>query len=150
LFNVRNKIANRLECRRQPRLVLRSLGQKCERIPRVVGRSWREIGEIGASQSRHETENILGRSASSVQQNDDEPALAESGTRLTDGLSAMRVHGERCGHHDRASPDSISRRAGSSHGGSFSTRPSSSTGSSIVNPGPIVAISKSTPPGSRK
>jgi osmoprotectant transport system substrate-binding protein len=43
----------------------------------------------------------------------------------------------------------IARRS-SSHGGSRSPDPSSSTLSSTVKPGPSVAISNSTPPGSRK
>ena len=50
----------------------------------------------------------------------------------------------------RGSVASISARYGSSHGGSFSSRPSAGSGSSTVNPGAIVATSNSTPPGSRK
>ena len=38
----------------------------------------------------------------------------------------------------------------SSHGGNIKCVPSSSTFSSVANPGGLVAISKSTPPGSRK
>src|SRR5205807_8154306 len=45
---------------------------------------------------------------------------------------------------------SISARCGSSHGGNTSRVPRPSAVSSTVNPGPSVAISKSTPPGSRK
>ena len=44
----------------------------------------------------------------------------------------------------------ICSRRGSSHGGSFKACPSSSKGSSWSKPGPSVAISSSTPPGSRK
>ena len=49
-----------------------------------------------------------------------------------------------------ASPRSISARYGSSHGGSFRSRPSDAGASSIANPGCSVATSNSTPPGSRK
>src|SRR5260370_8125444 len=45
---------------------------------------------------------------------------------------------------------SICGRARSSQGGRRSLAPSSSTVSSLVNPGESVAISKSMPPGSRK
>ena len=45
---------------------------------------------------------------------------------------------------------STTARRGSSHGGSFSASPRCSTVSSNVKPGGSVAISKSTPPGSRK
>ena len=38
----------------------------------------------------------------------------------------------------------------SSHAGSLSSEPSSAAGSSAVKPGPSVAISNSTPPGSLK
>ena len=44
----------------------------------------------------------------------------------------------------------ICSRLGSSHGGSLRCRPSSSSGSSTSKPGESVAISNSTPPGSRK
>src|SRR5262249_49737482 len=49
-----------------------------------------------------------------------------------------------------ASFDSMSTRFCSSHGGSFIAPPSAGSSSSAVNPGSIVATSKSTPPGSRK
>src|SRR5687767_14623395 len=45
---------------------------------------------------------------------------------------------------------SVSKRRGSSHEGSLSERPSESTRSSIEKPGPSVALSNNTPPGSRK
>src|SRR5205823_4335558 len=45
---------------------------------------------------------------------------------------------------------SISKRRGSSHSGSLSDWPRTSAGSSTAKPGESVAISKSTPPGSRK
>ena len=44
----------------------------------------------------------------------------------------------------------IAARCGSSHGGRITLRPSSSTGPSTVKPGPSVASSNRTPPGSRK
>jgi hypothetical protein len=45
---------------------------------------------------------------------------------------------------------SIQERSDSSHGGSFNVWPRPSTVSSLVKPGGSVAISNSTPPGSRK
>jgi hypothetical protein len=57
------------------------------------------------------------------------------------GSSSTRNAGRTC---------SICSRLGSSQGGSLRWRPSSSRGSSTSKPGWSVAISKSTPPGSRK
>jgi len=48
------------------------------------------------------------------------------------------------------STSSMRGRAGSSHGGSTSASPRCAASSSTANPGPSVASSKSTPPGSLK
>ena len=58
---------------------------------------------------------------------------------------AGRDHGVTVGREG-----SISARRDSSQSGSFNDLPSSSIGSSTANPGPSVAISNSTPLGSRK
>ncbi len=64
--------------------------------------------------------------------------LAQPGVERATGM----VTGGRCA--------SMAGRDSSSQGGSASRAPSSADGSSSVNPGGSVAISKSTPPGSRK
>jgi hypothetical protein len=65
-----------------------------------------------------------------------------------DGLGATKLFNT--APHNGFNPASISRRRPSRKGGSDSLRPSDSTGSSAAKPGPSVAISNSTPLGSRK
>ena len=71
--------------------------------------------------------------------------------RWTSAISrASPVIDRRMRAAERRQRASITSRWGSSHGGSRSRRPSSSSGSSIGEAGRSVAISNSTPPGSRK
>src|SRR5262245_61231977 len=62
----------------------------------------------------------------------------------------LACHGMSMSSCSGGSAAAICSRLGSSQGGNLRLRPSSSNGSSTAKPGASVAISNSTPPGSRK
>ena len=73
-----------------------------------------------------------------------------SGRRIRVGHLTSRQIYCQPGRRSRGRMRSSTGRCDSSHGGRRSFEPSSAGASSAVNPGGSVAISKSTPPGSRK
>ena len=79
----------------------------------------------------------------------------ERAVRLTRGRAGSRLEAQRAAQVSRGfvigvSTGSTCSRRCSKSGGNERCSPSVSSGSSVVKPGPMVAISKSTPLGSRK
>src|SRR5262245_33507402 len=138
----------------QIRFVLLHRLEKTERIPRVVRSSRGDVREAGTVEAGHQIENVSWRGIASVNHHHCAAAVLERKPRQSDRLISVRI--DRRAHPyfapstTGASPDSISCRNRSSHGGSFKLFPRFGSSSSMRNPGPTVASSKSTPPGSRK
>ena len=141
--------AQHRERRRQPRLVARDVGHEAVRVPRAIGGRRRQIREIRPRQPRHQIEDVRRRRRSRPCTMIDRSRRRPSGVPASD-RPAVRRAGPRQRYSTGARLASIAARYGSSHGGSFSSRPSDDSSSSAVNPGCMVATSNSTPPGSRK
>src|SRR5262249_40820930 len=99
-------------------------------------------------------EDVGRRRVAPVNHHDRSPALSKGNTQYRQSLLRVGIRLE-WRHYfwpttTGASPDSISLRNRSSHGGSLRWFPRSGKSSSTRKPGPTVATSKSTPPGSLK
>ena len=155
----RDRAAHALELgerRGEPRLVGCERGEKALRIPGVLGRLRREEGDARSRQRSRKAEDVLRRGAAAMHEHDGDVRFRERRAGDEHRRGGVRI-GER---HEPASravgwtsagrPAAMAARCGSSQGGSTSVSPSLSFASSTAKPGPSVASSKSTPPGSLK
>ena len=142
------------------RLILLAGQEEAPGVPGVPGRSQRSEGEAGRTarfEVRPKREDVGGGASAAVQQQHDGGGVRERDAGRCEGCVGVGVIQP---HRLVSSPAATSRsgskpawildRWPSSHGGSWSFEPSAATVSSVAKPGGSVAISKSTPPGSRK
>ena len=121
-----------------------------------VGRLRRQEDDPRPRQRTGEAENVRRRGAAPVDEDDRGPRLGERRAGGEHRRRRMRVgqaHGAlpcSAGGVRAGSPAAIAARCGSSQGGRTRLSPSFSGASSTAKPGPSVASSKSTPPGSLK
>ncbi len=156
----RDQIADRAERRVEPGLVRRERRQEGERIPAATCRLGREEGETGRRELAGELEHAGRGGAAAVEQDRRRACRRErraGGRHAAAAVEAVARRGGRAhagsGSATGASGGScaaISARCGSSQGGSTRLSPRCPGASSTAKPGPSVASSNSTPPGSRK
>src|SRR5262249_5106045 len=145
----------------EARLVLGHWGYEPVGIPGEACGLGRQVGDIVAPEFVGQGEDVLGRVAAAVDHHhggrglsdrcsgaDHRLPLVGTGGAPPSAPAAAFSAAERTSMGGRT--PWICLREASSHGGSLRVEPRLSTGSSRVKPGGSVAISKSTPPGSRK
>src|SRR5262249_8097707 len=128
----------------QVRFVLLDGREERERIPGPPRRLGDNVSHIVQGERLRNPRHAVRGSTAAVDEDHREP---RAGGRRTE---AQRAHRVRAGSCSGGNASSIAARLGSSHGGRTSVSPRCDGSSSTANPGPWVAISKSTPPGSRK
>ena len=145
LVQMRDQAFDHLQRRRQAGFVLLDLRQERIGIPGVICRLRRQVRDVGNCEFMREAKNVFGRGAAAVNQDGRQPRVSRCGSQRQDRLVFVRMRIQSMAFRLAT----ICRRCDSRKGGSTTVSPSVASSSSTPKPGPSLAISNSTPFGSR-